>query len=105
MRFVLLRLIRLYQMLVSPALGIACRYEPTCSHYAYEAVERHGAWRGVRLAATRLGRCRPGGGGGYDPVPDTDRAPTRPAVTAADVRNDNANHTHNHAPATDVSPR
>lgn len=88
MRAPLLRLIRLYQVLVSPALGMACRYEPTCSHYAYEAVERHGAWRGVRLAAARLGRCRPGGGGGYDPVPDTDIHPTRTAVNRADVQSD-----------------
>lgn len=86
MRAVLLRLIRLYQVLVSPALGVACRYEPTCSHYAYEAIERHGAWRGTRLAASRLGRCRPGGGSGYDPVPDTDLHPTRTAATDVSPR-------------------
>lgn len=71
MRSALLFLIRGYQRAISPALGVACRYEPTCSHYAYEAIERHGALRGVRLALSRLGRCRPGGGGGYDPVPTT----------------------------------
>ena len=82
MRTVLLRLIPVYQALISPVLGVACRYEPSCSRYAYEAVERHGAWRGVRLAAARLGRCRPGGGSGYDPVPDTDHHP-RTDVTSA----------------------
>jgi hypothetical protein len=86
MTAVLLRLIRLYQVLVSPALGVACRYEPTCSHYAYEAIERHGAWRGTRLAASRLGRCRPGGDSGYDPVPDTDLHPTRTAATDVSPR-------------------
>lgn len=66
----LLAMIRLYQRGVSPGLGVNCRYEPTCSRYAYEAIERHGPARGVWLAAKRLGSCRPGGGSGYDPVPD-----------------------------------
>ena len=95
MRRALLRLIRIYQALVSPSLGVACRYEPTCSHYAYEAIERHGAWRGVRLAASRLSRCRPGGGGGYDPVPDTDIHSPRTTVTSADAQ----------SPVTDASLR
>jgi putative membrane protein insertion efficiency factor len=55
---------------ISPNLGPLCRYEPSCSHYAYEAVERHGVLRGVWLTLRRLGRCRPLGGRGYDPVPD-----------------------------------
>ncbi len=63
-------LIRGYQKAISPGLGNLCRYEPSCSHYAYEAIERHGAIRGVALAARRLGRCRPFGSSGYDPVPD-----------------------------------
>ena len=63
-------LIRGYQGAISPGLGNLCRYEPSCSHYAYEAIERHGAIRGVALAARRLGRCRPFGSSGYDPVPD-----------------------------------
>ncbi len=92
MRTFLLRAIRLYQGFISPNLGVACRYEPTCSHYAYESIERHGAWRGVRLAAGRLARCRPGGGNGYDPVPplsndDQIRLSPLPAtVTAADLQ-------------------
>lgn len=46
-----------------------CRFEPSCSRYAYEAVDRHGAFRGGWLALRRLSRCRPGGGSGFDPVP------------------------------------
>jgi putative membrane protein insertion efficiency factor len=61
--------IRIYQLArlgrVSP-----CRFTPTCSHYAVEAVNRHGAWRGLGLTLRRLGRCRPGGPNGYDPVPE-----------------------------------
>ena len=73
----MLALIRWYQRAVSPALGTACRYEPTCSRYAYEAIERHGLARGAWLAARRLARCRPGGGRGYDPVPDPSQANLR----------------------------
>ena len=65
-----LRLIRVYQRAISPSLGNVCRYQPTCSHYAYEAIERHGFVRGVWLAARRLLRCRPFGASGYDSVPD-----------------------------------
>ena len=62
-------LIRAYQWGLSPWLGPACRYEPTCSRYAVEAIERHGVWRGSVLAARRLGRCHPLGASGFDPVP------------------------------------
>ena len=68
-RAALIGLIRLYQRLLSPWLPVACRYTPTCSHYAIEAIRTHGAWRGVRLTIGRLARCRPGGAGGEDPVP------------------------------------
>lgn len=61
--------LRLYRLVVSPWLGPACRYEPTCSHYAEAAVERYGVARGLALAARRLARCNPLGGSGYDPVP------------------------------------
>ena len=69
MRFLLLRAIRVYQLAVSPFLLGRCRFEPTCSHYALEAVERKGAVRGSLLALSRLSRCRPLGGRGFDPVP------------------------------------
>jgi putative membrane protein insertion efficiency factor len=62
-------LIRLYQLLVSPALPPSCRYYPSCSHYAAEAIGRHGPVRGSALAMRRLLRCHPWGGSGYDPVP------------------------------------
>jgi len=65
----LLRLIRGYQAGVSPSLGVRCRYQPTCSAYAHEAIERHGALKGLALASYRLLRCTPLGRGGYDPVP------------------------------------
>jgi putative membrane protein insertion efficiency factor len=67
-RFFLI-LIRGYQRGVSPLLPAACRYTPTCSAYAAEAIARYGAWRGSWLAARRLARCHPWGGTGYDPVP------------------------------------
>ncbi len=79
-RALLLGLIRLYQLTLSPWLGPRCRYEPTCSHYAAEAVRRHGAARGVWLAAKRLGRCHPWGRSGYDPVPTAEPATERPAA-------------------------
>ena len=69
MKYVLLALIRGYQRTISPLLPNSCRYEPTCSHYAYEAIERHGAARGAWLAVKRLARCTPWGGRGWDPVP------------------------------------
>ena len=61
--------IRAYQLLLAPVLPPACRYYPSCSHYAMEAVERHGPWRGSWLGLRRLLRCHPWGGAGYDPVP------------------------------------
>jgi len=64
-----LNLIRFYQHAISPGLGPLCRYEPSCSHYAYEAIERHGVLKGGWLGIKRLFRCRPYGGRGYDPVP------------------------------------
>ena len=62
-------LVRGYQLLVRPILPPACRFEPSCSAYAIEALQRHGALRGVELAAWRILRCNPWGGCGYDPVP------------------------------------
>lgn len=69
MRELVTGLLRLYKWCVSPLLPPACRYQPTCSDYMRQAVERHGAWRGVRLGVARLLRCHPFHAGGYDPVP------------------------------------
>jgi putative membrane protein insertion efficiency factor len=68
-RQALLVAIRAYQLTISAGLPPACRFEPTCSRYAYAAVERHGLLRGGWLATRRLLRCHPWGGSGYDPVP------------------------------------
>jgi uncharacterized protein len=62
-------LIRAYQLLISPLLQPSCRFEPSCSHYAQEAIATHGAGRGLLLTMHRLLRCHPWGGSGYDPVP------------------------------------
>lgn len=61
--------IRLYQKYISPFTPPACRFVPTCSQYAIEALRRHGPVKGLYLSLRRLLRCRPGGGSGYDPVP------------------------------------
>ncbi|MDH5264666.1 MAG: membrane protein insertion efficiency factor YidD [Betaproteobacteria bacterium] len=69
MRRVLVALIRAYQYLLAPWWGQSCRFTPTCSHYAVEALERHGAIMGSWLATKRILRCHPWSPGGYDPVP------------------------------------
>lgn len=68
-RRLLMALVRLYQLTLSPFIGGQCRFHPTCSHYAMDALEQHGAWRGSILAAGRLLRCQPWCEGGIDPVP------------------------------------
>jgi putative membrane protein insertion efficiency factor len=62
-------LIKLYQWIISPWLGQKCRYTPTCSHYAVEALKKYGALKGLWLTIKRVSRCHPWGGHGYDPVP------------------------------------
>ena len=69
MSAILVSLIRLYQYLLRPLLGANCRFAPSCSEYACEAIEKHGAARGTLLAARRVLRCHPYHCGGYDPVP------------------------------------
>jgi len=66
---ILIAVIRVYQLAVSPMLPASCRFTPTCSVYASQAIAKHGAWRGSRLALRRLLRCHPWGGQGADPVP------------------------------------
>lgn len=61
--------VRLYRAAVSPFMPASCRFTPTCSAYAIDAIEQHGAWRGTTLAVRRILRCHPWGGSGYDPVP------------------------------------
>jgi putative membrane protein insertion efficiency factor len=69
MKYVLVALIVLYQKLLSPWLPPSCRYTPSCSQYAKEALLKHGLLRGLLLAVKRLARCHPFHAGGYDPVP------------------------------------
>jgi uncharacterized protein len=72
MKILLIALIRGYKMLVSPILPPACRFHPTCSVYAMDAIERFGVWHGGKLAIGRILRCHPFHPGGYDPVPPKD---------------------------------
>jgi len=83
--------VRAYRILLSPWVGHGCRYQPTCSAYAIEALETHGAIKGTILAVRRVGRCHPLGGSGYDPVPGTE-AETQPHNLACG---------HDHAPSSD----
>lgn len=73
--------IRLYQRVISPALPRRCKYEPTCSHYAAQAIERYGILRGLVLATWRIVRCNPFSHGGYDPV-EAQRVFSHPPRTA-----------------------
>ncbi|MEI2715115.1 MAG: membrane protein insertion efficiency factor YidD [Nocardioides sp.] len=80
--WVLIGFLKLYRAVISPLYGQVCRYHPTCSAYALEAVQTHGALRGSWFAVRRLGRCHPWAAGGYDPVPPrSDARRSRPAPT------------------------
>ena len=69
MKYAVLSAIWVYQKTLSPLLPTSCRYHPSCSYYSREAVEKYGVFKGMWLGVKRLGRCRPLGGQGYDPVP------------------------------------
>ena len=75
MKFLLIAFLRAYRAVISPMYGQVCRYHPTCSAYALEAISTHGSIRGTWLAGRRLLRCHPWAAGGYDPVPP------RPSMT------------------------
>jgi putative membrane protein insertion efficiency factor len=89
MRWVLIVALKAYRRVISPLYGDVCRYYPSCSAYALEAVETHGAVRGSWLAARRVGRCHPWAAGGVDPVPGEfrwhGRAETRAAAHPDDA--------------------
>ncbi|MGB2532519.1 MAG: membrane protein insertion efficiency factor YidD [Porticoccaceae bacterium] len=70
MRSFLIGFIKLYQWLISPLLGPSCRFHPTCSYYAIEAIEKHGVFKGGYLSVRRLIKCQPFHEGGLDPVPE-----------------------------------
>jgi len=89
MRRLLLLLLRGYRFALSPWLGNQCRFAPTCSQYAIDAIERFGAWRGGLLAARRILRCHPWHAGGWDPVPAAGSCGARQA-TAPDVQRSGA---------------
>lgn len=70
--FILSLPVRAYRLVLSPWVGANCRYQPTCSAYAMEALKKHGGIKGSWLTVRRIGRCHPWGGTGYDPVPERD---------------------------------
>lgn len=86
---VMIGLVRIYQWVLSPLFPGSCRYSPTCSAYAVEAMTRHGPFRGAWMTLRRLGRCHPLGGSGWDPVPErpaAEPAATGPAARSLDPR-------------------
>ena len=87
----LIALVRIYRLVLSPWLGNACRFEPTCSVYAIDALRLHGAAIGSALALRRIGRCHPWCEGGIDPVPPTSR-PLFTALLGRDARADASTH-------------
>ena len=85
MKYLLIGLLKGYRLVISPLYGNVCKYYPTCSAYALEAVTVHGAAKGTWLAAKRLGSCHPWAEGGYDPVPGTPAAVAWSAEQASHV--------------------
>ena len=83
MKTILLAAIRLYQLTLSAFIGRRCRYLPTCSEYAGDAIAKHGAWRGFVLAMARISRCHPWGQSSFDPVPEVYDGPVWRMKTGA----------------------
>ena len=83
MRVILIGLLKAYRFAISPLYGQVCRYHPTCSAYALEAVTVHGSIKGTWLAVRRIGRCHPWAAGGYDPVPAKKSSPDQHLPAAA----------------------
>ena len=81
MKHVLIALLKAYRFAISPLYGQVCRYHPTCSAYALEAVTQHGAVRGTWLSVRRIARCHPWAAGGYDPVPSRAGSATESTAT------------------------
>ncbi len=90
MKYVLIGLLKAYRFAISPLYGQVCRYHPTCSAYALEAVQTHGAVRGTWLAMRRVARCHPWAAGGFDPVPSSKnrRSSTPPSSMATPTTGD-----------------
>lgn len=84
MKWILIGLLKAYRFAISPLYGQVCRYHPTCSAYALEAVTVHGSIKGSWLAVRRLGRCHPWAAGGYDPVPGKKCAEHESAANVGD---------------------
>ncbi|PLA74288.1 membrane protein insertion efficiency factor YidD [Hydrogenovibrio sp. SC-1] len=76
-KWLLLGLIRFYQLFISPLIGPRCRFYPSCSHYSQEAIQKCGVLKGGWLSIKRIARCHPGNPGGIDPVPDCQHPPSK----------------------------
>ena len=95
MRKLFILMIRAYQIVLSPVFGQHCRYTPTCSTYAIEAIQQHGAIKGSWLAAKRLVSCNPWHEGGYDPVPGTEHLHPEHSQQGKNVKESHKHH-HKH---------
>ena len=69
-RYLFIFPIKIYQVCISPLFGASCRFEPTCSNYAIQSIDKHGIFKGLTLTVKRISRCHPWGNSGYDPVKD-----------------------------------
>tara|TARA_B100001741_G_C15960068_1_gene328534 strand:- start:58 stop:267 length:210 start_codon:yes stop_codon:yes gene_type:complete len=69
MKFIIIKLIQIYQVTISPLIGANCRYSPTCSNYCIQSLKKHGLLKGLVISFKRICSCHPWGGSGYDPVP------------------------------------